>query len=395
MKINLAVLFGGKSVEHEISIISALQAMQSLDKEKYEIFPIYITKNNELYYGEALFDIENFKDLKTVVANCEQVDFMVRGKKTYLEILDKKLFSKKEISHIDIAFPIVHGTNTEDGTIQGYLASKNLPFVGSDLLSSAIGMDKYVSKILLKEAGFPVLDGLMFNQIDYKEPETIVSKIEEKFNYPIIIKPINLGSSIGISKAKNAIELEEAITTAFSYATRILVEEAVVNIKEVNCSVLGDHEEAFPSILEEPLNSDEILSFNDKYVSGNKNAKSSGMASLKRKIPADVTPKMELEIKEIAKNAFQYLGFNGVVRVDFIIDTSLNKIYINEFNTIPGSLSFYLWEKTDLTYTQLLDKLIKLALKRQRLQDSLIFTFDSNVLSQSKGFGSKGSKGKA
>ncbi len=394
MKINLAVLFGGKSVEHEISIISALQAIQNLDKEKYDIFPVYITKNNEFYYGEALFDIENFKDLKKVISSCEQVDFVVRGNRTHLEVLDKKLLGKKSISTIDVAFPIVHGTNVEDGTIQGYLVAKNLPFVGSDVLSSAIGMDKYVSKVLLKEAGFPVLDGLLFSLIDLKEPENIINKIEESFKYPVILKPINLGSSIGITKAKNRVELEESIKTAFAYATRILVEPAVVAIKEINCSVLGDHESVLASICEEPVNSDEILSFNDKYVSGDKNSKSSGMASLKRKIPADISIETEETIKELAKNAFMSLGFNGVVRVDFIIDKDTDNIYINEFNSIPGSLAFYLWEKTDIKYPELLDRLIKLALKRQRLQDSLTYTFDSNVLSQSKGFGSKTSKGK-
>ncbi len=394
MKINLAVLFGGKSVEHEISIISALQAITHIDKDKYNVFPIYITKNNEFYYSDLLTNIENFKNIKDLVKKCDAVDFFVRDNKTFLEKLDKKFFDKKEISHIDVAFPIVHGTNTEDGTIQGYLSSKNLAFVGSDLLSSAIGMDKYVSKILLKEAGFPVLDGLAFNTIDFKDVSTIIEKTEAKFSYPVIIKPINLGSSIGISKADNKEELEEGVNLAFSYATRILIEPAVVNIKEVNCSVVGDIDEAIPSILEEPVNTDEILSFEDKYVNGDKGGKSSGMATLKRKIPAEISDEMSEKIKNIAKNAFITLGFNGVVRVDFIIDTLTNEVYINEFNTIPGSLSFYLWKETNLEYTDLLDKLINLALKRQRNEENITYIFDSNVLS-SGNFGAKGSKGKA
>ncbi len=394
MKINVAVVFGGKSVEHEISIISAVQAINHIDKEKYNIYPIYITKNNEFYHSDLLTDIENYKDLKSLVGKCERVDFFVRNNKTVLEKLDKKLFDKKEIANIDVAFPIVHGTNVEDGTIQGYLSSKNLAFVGSDLLSSAIGMDKYVSKILLKEAGYPVLDCLTFNSKDFDNISNIIEKIEGKFAYPVIIKPINLGSSIGISKASNKIELEESINTAFSYATKILVEPAVVNIKEVNCSVLGDIDEAIPSILEEPVNTDEILSYEDKYVNGDKGGKSSGMATLKRKIPAEISDEMTEKIKNLAKNAFVTLGFSGVVRVDFIIDKETNEVYINEFNTIPGSLSFYLWKETNLEYKELLDKLITLSLKRKREEESITYTFDTNVLSTGN-FGAKGSKGKA
>ncbi|MFV0439985.1 MAG: D-alanine--D-alanine ligase family protein [Lachnospirales bacterium] len=394
MKINLAVLFGGKSVEHEISIISAVQAMENLNKELYTIFPVYITKNNEMYYGDALFDINNYKNINSLLEKCVSVDFSVQKNATLLQKTKTKLFEKKEISIIDVAIPIVHGTNVEDGTLQGYLNMKNIAYAGSDLLSSAIGMDKYVSKILLKNAGFPVLEGLMFGSLDSKDLNIIIEKIEREFSYPVIVKPINLGSSIGITKASDNIELKEALEVAYSYASRILIEPAVVNIKEINCSVLGDCDEAIPSICEEPVSGDTILSYEDKYISGGKDGESSGMASLKRKIPADISKETEDTIKDLATRAFINLGFSGVVRVDFIIDLDTNKIYINEFNTIPGSLSFYLWKETNLEYHELLDKLIKLALKRARVENSITYAFDTNVLS-STSFGSKGSKGKA
>jgi len=395
MKINLAVLFGGKSVEHEISVISALQAMNHIDTNKYEIFPIYITKGNEFYHGTALKDIEEFRDISALLKKCERVNFLTEGSKTFITpIAVKRLSKPKPVALIDVAFPIVHGTNVEDGALQGFLRTLNLPFVGCDVLPSSVCMDKYVSKILLKTAGIPVLDCLRFTLEDNKNPSEIIKSIEDKFAYPVIVKPINLGSSVGIGKANDSDSLAEALETAFSFADKIIVEPAVTNLREINCSVAGDCEDASASECEEPYASDEILSYSNKYLDGgDKQGGSKGMASLKRKIPADISMEVRAEIQKIAVDAFKILDCNGVVRIDFLMDSATGEIWLNEINTIPGSLSFYLWEPVGLKYAELLDKLITLALKRQRREEEITYSFDTNILSSGGMFGSKGSKG--
>ncbi len=397
MKIKLAVLFGGKSVEHEISIISAVQAMRYINKDKYEVIPVYITKGNEMYHGEELTDIKEYSNLKQLLKKCTKVYFGIEDGRTKLFKTDAKLFGKKVISEIDIAFPIVHGTNCEDGTLHGYLKMLNLPLVGCDLTASAIGMDKYYMKTVFKDNGIPVLDCKCFTAKDFElSPEQVIESIEDSIGYPIIVKPVNLGSSVGISKAENREELEEALKNAFNFAGRVLAEKAVENLKEVNCSVLGDIDDAKASECEEPVNSDKILSYDDKYKSGAKGGSkggSKGMASLKRKIPADITKEQRETIREMAVKAFKCLGCNGIVRIDFMIDTHTNEIYLNEINTIPGSLSFYLWEPLGVKYTELLDKMIEIALKRNREQSQISYAFDTNVLEGMSFDGTKGSKG--
>ena len=400
MKIKLAVLFGGKSVEHEISIISALQAMRYLDRAKYDVYPVYITKANEMYYGKDLEEIKEFSNLNSLLKKCSKVTFATEKGKTYLVKTNKGLFEKKEISLIDMAFPIVHGTNCEDGTLHGYLRMLNLPLVGCDLTASAIGMDKYYMKTVFKDNGIPVLDCKCFTAKDYSDDaEGVVAKIEEAIGYPVIIKPVNLGSSVGISKATNRDELEDSLANAFNFAGKILAERAVESLKEINCSVLGDVDDAKASECEEPINSDKILSYEDKYTSGGKGGAkgakggSKGMASLQRKIPADITPQQRETIREMAVKAFKCLGCNGIVRIDFMIEMKTGEIFLNEINTIPGSLSFYLWEPLGVKYTTLLDEMINIALKRAREQAEISYAFDTNVLEGISFGGAKGAKG--
>lgn len=395
MKINVAVLFGGKSVENEVSVISALQAMQNMNKDKYQLYPVYITKKNELYYGEDLDKIEEYKNIPRLLEKSTKINIVTDGDKTYLLPQQQKLFSKqKPIAVIDVAFPIVHGTNVEDGALQGFIKTLNLPFVGCDVLASAICMDKYAMKVMLRDAGFPVLDGLRFTVTDYKNSDVIIEKTEKKFGYPVVVKPVNLGSSVGISKADNKAEFEDALELAFTFADKILVEPAVVNLKEINCSVVGDYMEAEASELEEPVSADKILSYKDKYLDGGKKTGGSkGMTSLKRKIPADISAETATEIKKIAVEAFKYLDCNGVVRIDYLMNSKTGEFWINEFNTIPGSLAFYLWEPLGIKYSELLDRLISLALKRQRNREEITYSFDTNILSSGALGGAKGSKG--
>lgn len=394
MKITVAVLFGGKSVEHEISVISAVQAMGYLDKEKYELVPVYITKAGKMYTGEKLTKIENYKNTKALLEGCRQVVLTNLEGRCVLLPYPMKLGYKKHIKAIDVAMPIVHGTNVEDGALQGFLKTLDVPFTGCDVLSSAVGMDKHVMKLVFQDAGIPVLPCKCLLKRDYFAGEdAMIESIEGAFSYPVIVKPVNLGSSVGISKAKDRRELVEALDLAFRFAPKVLVERAITSLREINCSVLGDVYEAEASECEEPLNATDILSYEDKYMSGGKGSKGSGMASLARKIPADLTSEQREEIRTMAVRGFQALGCNGVSRIDFMIDTAENKVYLNEINTIPGSLSFYLWKPVGVEYPQLLDRMIRLALKRSREEGEITYSFDTGVLENCSFGGSKGAKG--
>lgn len=400
MKINLCVLYGGRSVEHEISVISALQAMENLNEKKYRIIPVYITKEGEMYTGDTLRSAESYKNIPAMLKASKKVLFVREGRNTVLRELEGK---KKNDIIVDVAFPIVHGTNVEDGALQGYLRTLGLPFVGCDVLASAVGMDKYVMKTVLKEGGFPVLDCLRFNKRNTKL-SSCIEAVEGRIPYPVIVKPVNLGSSVGISKADNREALETSLKDAFSYADVVLVERAVVKLREINCSVVGDTTKADASECEEPFMADEILSYKDKYMSGggskgakggakNPGGSKGGMASLKRKVPADLTPEMRDRIRTMAVEAFQHLGCNGVSRIDFMIDNATGELFINEFNTIPGSLAFYLWKPLGVEYRELLDRLIALALKRAREDEDITYSFDTNILAMGAPTGAKGAKG--
>lgn len=391
MKTRVAVMFGGKSVEHEVSVISGIQAIMSMDQEKYEVIPVYLTKKNEMYVGEETGKIEAYKDIPGLLSKSQRVILVNEDDHIVLMPYPVKLFGKKGIE-VDIAFPIVHGTNVEDGALQGYLKTIGIPFVGCDVTASALGMDKYASKVVLKENGVPVLDGYCFTTSDYAEIDSILDKVEKEIGYPAIVKPVDLGSSVGISVARNRSELTNSIDDAFLYARKIIIEHAITKLREINCAVLGDENEAIASECEEPLHTKDILSYEDKYVSNAKGSGSKGMASVSRKIPAELSPEKRKEVQELAVKSFQKLGCNGVARIDFMIDEENGKLYFNEINTIPGSLAFYLWEPVGINYPELLDRMIRLALKRVREEESITFSFDTNILNQNSLGGVKGGK---
>lgn len=383
MKIKIGVFFGGKSVEHEVSVITAIQAIENIDKEKYDVVPIYISKDNRMYCGNLIGDISNYKNINNLLENSIRVTLTQKDDKVVLLRCEKKFYQNDVYDYIDIAFPIVHGTNVEDGTLQGFLKMFNLPYVGCDVISSSVGMDKYVCKCVLKDNDIPILDCKCISSKDYNDnSDNIIKEIESKFSYPIIVKPVNLGSSVGIKIAKDQKELIEATENAFTYSRKILFERAIKNLKEVNCSVVGDYEFAKASECEEPVKTDEILSYKDKYISGGKKtgvAKSMNASVLK--LPADIEKDVKSKIQELAIKTFNVLGCSGVIRIDFMIDKDTNEIYVNEVNTIPGSLSFHLWRATELSYKELLDELINLALKRNREEKNITYSFDSNILS--------------
>lgn len=395
MQINLAVFFGCCSVEHEVSVISAVQAMHSINREKYNVIPVYVTKSGETFSGDALFDIAEYKNLPALMKKIKRVTLSRDGADVVMTY-DGGVFSKRK-QKIDVAFPIVHGTNCEDGTIQGLFEFLRLPYVGCDIISSAVGMDKAVFKDVMTAAGLPVLPCIRFYSREYfAQRDDILDRIEKEIGMPVIVKPANLGSSVGITKAGNRAELADAVDLACSFADKILVERAVTGLREINCSVLGDYDECEASVCEEPFMHDDILSFEDKYMNGGKKSGASkGMSSLSRKLPADLSKEKSDEIRTLATKVFKALGGCGITRIDFIIDTADgDKVYINEPNTIPGSLAFYLWEESGIKYTELLDRAVDLAFKRQRKRETLNFTFESNILSGVGDLtGAKGAKG--
>ncbi|MCL2019244.1 MAG: D-alanine--D-alanine ligase [Oscillospiraceae bacterium] len=393
MRIKLAVFFGGKSVEHEVSVITALQAVRSLNPDKYEVIPVYIDKNNCMYTGVMTGRIESYSDIAMLKRQSIRVVPVRDGERVFLVKYPGGL-GRKIISEIDIAFPMGHGTNVEDGVLQGLLQFLGIPYVGCDVLSASCGMSKYTQKVLLKNEGIPVLDCIRIKSADvFSDSEKVLKLIEEKISFPAVIKPNNLGSSVGIKIARSQAEAEDALEHASLFSGELIAEPVVSNLREFNVSVLGDRDEAEASECEEPIAAEEILSYRDKYENNakGKDGKTSGLASLSRKIPADIPPELREKIRGIAIRAFQALGCSGVARIDFLYDNKSGELFFNEINTLPGSLSFYLWEPTGLKYPDLLDKLINLAIKRERENKAVNFSFDTNILSTLR-FGMKGNK---
>lgn len=397
MKTSIAVIFGGRSVEHEVSVISGLQAYAALDRETYDVLPLYIGKDGAFYTGPHLGDIRSFRDMDACLKEAVRVLPVPENGRAALVRYPMKKFGDNVVGRFDVALPVVHGTNVEDGTLMGFLEMLGVPYASCDVTASAVGMDKLLTKAALMQAGVPVLPAQAYTGQDYAAHSArIVAEIEEQVGYPAIVKPVNLGSSVGISRADDRAGLEAALDLALRFSPRVLVERAVPHLREINCAVLGDREEAIPSVCEEPLNAHEILSYQDKYMSGGKGGKSGGkgsggMSDLKRRCPAELPDGMTEKVQQLAVQTFQALGCLGVARIDFLNDRETGEVWVNEINTIPGSLAFYLWEAAGIPFSRLLDRMIALAFKRQREREALTFSYDTNLLAGAS-FGPKSGK---
>ena len=383
MKTRIGVFFGGRSTEHEISVISASQAMHAINREKYDVTPIYITKQGRWFTGEALFDVANYRDTKTLLEKCDEVYMRPVYGDYRLYKVKKPMFGTDVLCNLDVVIPVLHGSNGEDGTFEGILDSIGIPYAGCDVLASANGMDKITMKMILQASGIPVVDYIWFTDKQWaRQKDVMIAEIEEKIGYPVIVKPANLGSSVGIGRAVDREQLVEKVDDARHYSARIIVEHMVEHLQEINCSVLGDCDDYETSVLEEPIKSGEILSYQDKYMGGSKGSK--GMQASQKRIPADLTAAETDRIRFLAGETFRVLSCHGVSRVDMIVDRDNRNIYVNEINTIPGSLSFYLWEATGLSFDRLMDRLVSLALKRKRY-DGNIFSMGGGVKCGTKG----------
>lgn len=397
--IKVGVIFGGESVEHEVSIITAVQAMNYMDQKKYEIVPIYISKDRNWYTGESLREMSTYKDLSLVPTLAKEVTLT---KKDDEFILQKKngLF-KGTVETIDVAFPIVHGKGVEDGSLSGYLETLGIPYVGPSMLGAAIGQDKVVQKQVMQASNIPVVNYTWFYDYEYQSDEENIIKEIKKISYPVIVKPARLGSSVGIAVAKSDEQLKEAIEEAIKYDEKIVVEAMVKNLKEVDCAVVGNYQDMECSLIGEMLTDNDFLTFEDKYIGeggkggkkgGAKNQNGGKLATSGFKIPAELDKEIEEQIYKYSKEAFRCLNLSGVTRFDFLVDTKAKKVYVNEPNTIPGCLAFFFYTPKGKKYTKLLDEMITSAIKEYKSSKKKVTSFESNVLSTYDG--SKGAKGK-
>ena len=383
----VGVIFGGYSVEHEVSVITGMQVIENIDKNKYEAIPIYITKDGRWLTGDSLktfstYKEGNLKDTKQIVLSPNRNDYNL-----YLHPNSVGLFGKKIVDTLDIIFPALHGTYGEDGSIQGLFELMNIPYVGGGVLASSVGMDKILMKDVYKSYNIPVVDYTWFYRSEWKrDRDKVIADIEEKLGYPTFVKPANLGSSIGISKAKDKDGLIESIEVAINYDRKIIIEKAVENPREINCAVMGYDKEIITSLCEEPLGWKEILSFEDKYISSNsKGTKTAG--GERRIIPADIEDSLREEIEELAKRAFVAIDGAGTSRIDFLVDEN-KKVYVNEINTLPGSIGFYLWEGKAFPFNKLVDTLLDVAVLAHKEKNKNMYSYDSNLFNRIQ-YGSK------
>ncbi len=392
---NLGVIFGGLTCEHDVSIVSGLQLIENVNKSKYNVVPIYIHSDGTWYTGEKLLDAKIYKDFDAHKSELKEA--VITPAKKGLVISEKGLFAKEKFIDLDVVIPSMHGMNGEDGTLQGLLELADIPYTSSGVLGASVGMDKILMKKVFEACDLPVLPYSYFIREEWeKDREKVLSKVESDLSYPMFVKPSNLGSSIGISKATDRESLIHAIEVAVSYDSRIVVEKGVSNLKEINCSALGYQDDVKTSCCEEPISWKEFLTFEDKYLrnakGGAKSApskianmpiggsKQGSMADMDRRIPAQIPDEQTNLIKEYTVRAFKALNSKGVVRIDFIIDNDTNEVYINEINTIPGSFAFYLWKHDGLEYPELIDKLVEIAERAHEDKHKNNYTFNSNII---------------
>lgn len=385
MKTTVGVFFGGRSTEHEISVISANQAINAFNPDKYEIVPIYISKDGHMYTGRDLLTLSNYRNIPELLKKVTEVYMRPVYGDYNLYSVRKPLFGKDVVATLDAALPVLHGTNVEDGKFEGVLETIGIPYAGCNTLASANGMDKITMKMILRAEGIPVVDYVWLTDHQWNsDRDAMIKKIEDTLGYPVIVKPADLGSSIGIGAAHDREQLIDRLNDAARFSSRLIVEHMVTALREINCSVLGDADSYETSVLEEPIKAEEILSYGDKYMGG-------GMHAAQKRIPAQLPDDVAATCRKLAGDTFRVLDCHGVSRVDLIMDGNTGEVFVNEINTIPGSLSYYLWEAGGLSFEALIDRLMKLAFKRRRAEESKTLSFAQNIFAM--GGGTKGIKG--
>ncbi len=388
----VAVIFGGRSVEHDVSIVTGHQIMQAFPAASYEVLPVFIARDGRWFTGEPLLNLQNFQDTDLIQRDGVQACLLSPDTRHHGLIINPLAprFSKSVIKRIDVVFPALHGSHGEDGSLQGLLELADIPYVGCATLGSALANDKIMTKMILRQAGLPVLDDYAFTRDQWlEEPDAIIAAICEEFEFPLFIKPATLGSSIGIGRADSAELLRASIDIAANFDRRILVEPAITGGIEINCSVIGYGQRYEASTLEQPLSWDDFLSYEDKYLRG-----SEGMKSAERLIPAPLNPELTEHIKQITVSAFKAVDGRGIARIDYLVRPDEDEVYLNEINTMPGSLAFYLWREDGYSRSDLVEKLVALALEAYAVKRRNIYDYQTNLVELASQRGLKGGKGK-
>ena len=389
-KTTVGVIFGGRSVEHDVSVITGQQVMQAFDPERYEVVPIYIDREGMWFTGDALLDVKNFQNEVVSLAGVQQtlLSPSVQHHGLIINPTPRGLFAKAQIKRLDVVFPAIHGSHGEDGTLQGLFELADIPYVGCAVMASAIANDKVMTKNVLRQAGIPVVDSLDFTRAEWLDhPDEIVTQITARLTYPLFVKPVTLGSSIGVARAEDETLLRAFIDVAASLDRHILVEGAVTECVEINCSVLGDDRGMQASVLEQPLSVSGTLTYEDKYLGGSK-----GMKSADRIIPAPLGPELTKQVQEMAIAAFHAIDGRGITRIDFLVRPESGEIFLNELNTLPGSLSFYLWEPTGIKPRDLVQRLVELAQDAYAEKRRSTYNYRTNLLELTASRGLKGTK---
>lgn len=393
-KTTVGVIFGGRSVEHDVSVVTGHQVMQAFDPERYEVVPIYINRDGRWYSGAPLLDLKNFQE--EIISHKAVVETLISPSVQHhgliLNPAPRGWLSRSQIKRLDVVFPTIHGSHGEDGTLQGLLEMADIPYVGCGVLASAVANDKLLTKQVLKQNGIPVVAGIAFSRDEWeKDPDAIIRRIAAELTFPVFVKPVTLGSSIGIARVEQTqVEdlLRAHIDVAANLDRRLMVESAVANCVEINCSVLGDERHLQASVLEQPVSWEQFLTYEEKYLRGGE-----GMKSAERLIPAPISPELTERIQMLAKRAFQVIDGRGIARIDFLVRPERDEVFLNEINTMPGSLAFYLWQETGLNPRQVVDQLVELAREAHAQKRRNTYNYQTSLISLTAARGVKGVKG--
>lgn len=389
-KTTVGVIFGGRSVEHDVSVVTGHQVMRAFDRERYDVVPLYIDRDGKWFTGDPLMDLKHFSSEVISAAGVMPVVLSpsVQHHGIIINPTPSGLFGKSQMRRIDVIFPTIHGSHGEDGTLQGLLELADIPYVGCGVMASAIANDKVLTKTVLRANGIPVVDEISFTRAEWeRDPDAIIARAHAACTYPMFIKPVTLGSSIGISRASEETMLRAGIEVAAGLDRRIMIESAVVGCVEINCSVMGDDREIKVSVLEQPVSWEQFLTYEEKYLRGGE-----GMKSAERIIPAPISPELTQRIQNLAVQAFRAVDGRGIARVDFLLKPDTEEIFLNELNTMPGSLAFYLWQETGMNAAEVVDYLVHIAREAHAEKRRNTYNYRTNLISLTASRGLKGVK---
>jgi len=375
---NIGIFFGGKSPEHDVSIITGELVISEMKKMGLQVTSVYLGKGGEWYIDERLGKLKFFQDknYSEKLKDFENYSLDLKNSRGKL-VFEKAGFMSKKIT-IDLAFPCFHGSNGEDGTIQGLFEIINVPYIGCDVASSAISFDKILTKLLYQSLNIPATKFIHFSGRDWDNNKNgVIENIKANLRFPLFVKPPRLGSSIGITRAKDDKELEFGIEVALHYGEKVLVEEGGDNLADITCCIIGNGE-PIASLVQESVFESDMFDFNEKYLKDG--GAQTGNAQNRLVIPARLDEKTTVEVQEMAKKIYVNIGASGIARVDFLFDKKTSKVYANEINPLPGTLYHHLWKASGLELADLIKKLLEYATERHAAKNKLTYTFKTDLM---------------